>query len=872
MYAKIDGAYKQPKANKPWWDGELTLKWKEQCIAERNWKKLKNGNIKLMQNNFVKSRKEFDRLYQKKRRQWMSNEKEKLYKAMKENSREFWKKIDQIGIGNERNKYPGQEVKLDTGKITSDRKEVLKKWEDDFKSLFIEKDITDFDDNFLRESELFLEQHDKGISQQNVMDAEDEWNLNSEITYDEVSRSVLRAKLRKASGIDEIPTEVLQNTTVISFLTTLFQQCFKKGMVPGAWKKNIITPIPKGASTNPLIPLTHRGLHLLSSVCKVYCDILNIRLNKWAENQNKIAEEQNGFRRQRSCLDHLYILTSIAKDRLQHKKQLYCCYVDAKKAFDKVNRSLLWRHLIDQGINGKFLGALRAMYSGYQCCVRVQGCLTKMFNAPIGVKQGCRISPLLFGLYINSLAEKIKDLNKGAKYGDKNIGLLLYADDVVILSDTAEGLQEQLNALNDWCKKWRLELNGSKTSIMIYRNKGTELPTHQFNCGNLNLDYVEEYKYLGLYLNSHMCWSRTVNYLAKSASKALGVLIAKDKAFGGMDYGTYTHLYNTCVRPILEYGSELWGKSKCETIENIYHRAMKYHLKLGKTAPNDAVEGDMGWSPPSVRNNANRIRYYCKLKGMSEDRLPHHVFRHQTVDNLRKNWRKDTEVTIAAINEQRLFNLGQCGKYTIRKIVKECHNKLFQDYKDQWKNRIMNDNRSSNVLYKNKLRTYRTFKETYNTEDYLKVNINEKYRRTYIQFRAGVAPINIEVLRYAKNKYIPANQRFCEVCDVKAIEDEMHLLCNCLAYNDVRDNLYDEVTHNYADFVKLNNNEQFVYLMSDATCFKPVAKALYHMMMKRTDILYINYNNECVNNVNFNTVSHRSNGPASCEGETIINK
>lgn len=842
--------YKKPKANKPWWDTELTEKWKEQCEAERMWKKQKDKHNKKLHNNFIGKRKEFDRLYQKKRRQWMKKEKDKLCALMSENSRNFWKQIDKIGIGNERRKIPGDEVKLDNGYITTNEKEILQKWKNDFKSLFAEKQCPNFDSKFLKESEILLQNYDKETKQYNKLQSENDTIINSDITYEEVYKAVYRAKLRKASGIDEVPTEVLRNSTVISYLTKLFQQCFKSGLVPDAWKTNIITPISKGASTDPLVPLTHRGLHLLSSICKVYCDILNTRLNTWIEQNKKLAEEQNGFRQKRNCLDHLYVLTSIAKDRLQHRKQLYCCYVDAKKAFDSVNRTLLWSELINQGINGPFLGALRALYNGYQCCVKIQGSLTERFGAPLGVKQGCKISPSLFGLYINSLAEIINNLNMGASYDGRNIGILMYADDVVLISETADGLQKQLDILNNWCNKWQIELNSEKTSVMIFRNKNTDLPSKKFICGEHDLKYIEEYKYLGLYLNSNMNWSKTVDYLAKSASKALGVIIAKDKAFGGMDYATYTHLYNTCIRPILEYGSELWGVKRYSSIDSVWQRAMKYHLKLGQTSSSDAAAGDMGWTPPIVRNDTNRIRYYCKLKGMDIERLPNHVFRYQTRDVLQNNWRKSIETIICTINEERLLTIDHFSKYAIKNIAKCCTNKLTLNFEKQWSNRLFQDNRP-NAVYGNKLRTYRKFKNTYKTEDYLKMHINCKYRKAYIKFRAGVAPINIELLRYANNRYVQPSERLCDVCDFKQVEDETHLLCHCPAYNDIRESLYGTVRERFNNFDELTSDEKFVLLMSNVTIFKPVAKSLFFMLLRRNDLIYVN-NIECVNN-HFNT-------------------
>jgi hypothetical protein len=74
----------------------------------------------------------------------------------------------------------------------------------------------------------------------------------------------------------------------------------------------------------------------------------------------------------------------------------------------------------------------------------------------------------------------------------------------------------------------------------------------------MNIEYAEEYKYLGLYLNSQLDWSKTVKILSQSAARALGVIIAKDKACGGFDNTSFTHLFDAAVKPIMEYGTELY--------------------------------------------------------------------------------------------------------------------------------------------------------------------------------------------------------------------------------------------------------------------------------------------------------------------------
>jgi hypothetical protein len=424
---------------------------------------------------------------------------------------------------------------MDDGSISSDRETALHKWGNDYKELFNGNDCDLFDDEHLVNAKLY-NQHVK----ESTEDEDTGGSVNDNITRDEVAKSVYRGKLNKAPGFDTIPAEVLRNNAIIDYLTSLFQKCFVTGLVPRAWKRNIISPISKGSSTDPLVPTSHRGLHLLSSVCKVYCDIINQRLVKWMDANDTVADEQCGFRRKRSCFDQIFTLTSIIEDNKRKGQPIYACFIDAKKAFDCVNRDLMWFKLHQVGINGHMLRAIQSLYDGYECSVRVSGSLTAWFGAQKGLKQGCVLSPTLFNIYINTLTTMIKDTSLGVMFGDEIINILLYADDVVLLASNAKDLQMLLDVFNDWSRQWRIVLNPKKSSVVVFRRPCDKQPDYVFKCGNDIITYASEYQHLGLVLNEHLNWDKSVKCLAQAAGRALGTLVAKSKLNGGFDYYIYT--------------------------------------------------------------------------------------------------------------------------------------------------------------------------------------------------------------------------------------------------------------------------------------------------------------------------------------------
>ena len=159
----------------------------------------------------------------------------------------------------------------------------------------------------------------------------------------------------------------------------------------------------------------------------MYCTILNERLVSWNEQQNIIVDEQNGFRKKRSTLDHLPTLTSIIETRKKARKSTYRAFIDFKKAFDTVNWDILWHTLQHIGIKDKLFSAIKGLYNKVICTVRINGFNTDWFTVKCGLKQGCPLSPVLFSFFINDLALKLKSTNVGVVCGDEKVSILLFA-------------------------------------------------------------------------------------------------------------------------------------------------------------------------------------------------------------------------------------------------------------------------------------------------------------------------------------------------------------------------------------------------------------------------------------------------------------
>ena len=193
-----------------------------------------------------------------------------------------------------------------------------------------------------------------------------------------------------------------------------------------------------------------------------------------------------------------------------------------------------------------------------------------MFPVTSGVKQGDTLSPTLFCIYINDLAITLKVKGIGINVNGQYICLLLYADDLVLLAENEKDLQMLLDITQQWCHKWKLNINREKSKIVHFRNARKKQSEFKFSYGSLPLPYTNTYKYLGLLLDQHLNYNDCIRTLADSESRALGSVISKLKSLKDVRYKTYSTLYNTQILPILNYCSSVWAHKKaneCDVVQ-----------------------------------------------------------------------------------------------------------------------------------------------------------------------------------------------------------------------------------------------------------------------------------------------------------------
>ena len=154
--------------------------------------------------------------------------------------------------------------------------------------------------------------------------------------------------------------------------------------------------------------------------------------------------------------DHILTLKTLIDKYIGTKKSkatdLYSCFVDLKSAFDTVWREGLLTKMSKIGIGGIFLRMIRNIYNKVFYRIKIGNMLTDKIDSNIGVKQGCILSPSLFNIYLSDICNIFTDECKPVSLNNSSFNCLLYADDMVLLSESAAGLQNCLNQISDYFK------------------------------------------------------------------------------------------------------------------------------------------------------------------------------------------------------------------------------------------------------------------------------------------------------------------------------------------------------------------------------------------------------------------------------------
>ena len=209
---------------------------------------------------------------------------------------------------------------------------------------------------------------------------------------EEIAKALSQLKSSKAAGPDNIPPEALKASipTTVNILHKLFSKIWTEDKIPNEWKEGHIIKLPKKGNLSNCN--NYRGICLLSIPSKVFNRVLLNRIKDITD--DKLRDQQAGFRKNRSCADQIAILRIIVEQSDEWNSPTLINFIDYEKAFDSLDRDALWKLMRHYGIPEKIVNLIKASYEGTNCRVVHDGHLSSPFEIHTGVRQGCQNFPL----------------------------------------------------------------------------------------------------------------------------------------------------------------------------------------------------------------------------------------------------------------------------------------------------------------------------------------------------------------------------------------------------------------------------------------------------------------------------------------------
>jgi hypothetical protein len=382
---------------------------------------------------------------------------------------------------------------------------------------------------------------------------------DAEVTTPVVDLSVLNdcignLKRHKSAGPDNICNEhiILGGVQLQVHICLLFTSMLRHSFIPSAFQYGVIVPLLKNKHGDASKLDMYRAITLSAVMSKLFEYVLLSLFGDSLVSDNL----QFGFKKDSSCSHALFTFGETVKYFTSRGSKIFSVSLDASKAFDKVLHNGLFLKMLNKGIAPSFVQILSTWYRNLFCSVSWNSVISEAFIIKCGVRQGGVLSPYLFSFYIDALIEALRNSGYGVYIANCFAGCILYADDILLLSCSCQGLQKLLILCEIYAKKWDICFNPSKCQAITFGGKAPKT----FNCtvNLMPIHWVNKMKYLGVYFLTDTCRIDTNIAIGRFYGNFNNILSVLGNNRNEM---SAVHLMKTYCLPTLLYACEIWSSN-----------------------------------------------------------------------------------------------------------------------------------------------------------------------------------------------------------------------------------------------------------------------------------------------------------------------
>ena len=448
--------------------------------------------------------------------------------------------------------------------------------------------------------------------------SENNEDYNQPFTPQELSLALSKCG-NTSVGPDDIHYSFFRHLSKMSqtYLLNAINEMVQNDSFPASWQESIVIPIPK-PKKDITVAKSYRPISLTSCACKLVERMYNTRLRYFLETKNLLDPNQCGFRQNRSTTDNVLRLVQSIQKGFPRKKYTLAVYLDITAAFDRVLKPALKYRLHTLGLRGHLPKFILNFLENRTFKVRCG----KTFSDPVsqdqGLPQGSVLSPTLFLVAINDM---FKDMPPNLK---NRIQYSLFADDVAIWATgrdvyiIEEIVQQSLDYVSDWCKKWGLTLSPEKSAAVLYRSSRKRKSHVLLKIDGKAVSQEENFKFLGVNLDETLSFKWHMKEIQQKCTKRVNVIRALSGTTWGGDRKTLLHLYRAIIRPIIEYCSMIYHGCLTETqakkLETIQNQCIRAATGALLCTPIPALLADADMQSCVERRNIQLCRYYIKAQ------------------------------------------------------------------------------------------------------------------------------------------------------------------------------------------------------------------------------------------------------------------